>query len=349
MPDGTTPSAAPFSRKCSDDVTASPTEGVARAASPAGPLSARLAPATALALQLWLTSMLCWWVIGISFSRLWVAGQHHPAQLDSLLLRLGSAGGRLDGRRVAALCGLSPAPAPAARWRPGRRRCAGSIPAPRRAAGDRHQQLRVPARRAPDRLLRQPAPARVRQDHGPGPRARRAVRRCGVSDDRARGERLGLRACRGRPGLVPIQPLYGKIISITLAVALGVAVPVFLTGSPSWAAPRERPAPSDAGALEALEQHAGLGGPLSGSGPSPRGFDGPALEQLHHARRRRRPGALRRRPASTRADPAVDRGWFGEPRRQHKVVAFVYRPAVLPDGDGAVLVAVSPFRITAVS
>jgi len=28
-------------------------------------------PARGLALQLWLTSMLCWWVIGITFSRLW--------------------------------------------------------------------------------------------------------------------------------------------------------------------------------------------------------------------------------------------------------------------------------------
>jgi len=32
---------------------------------------ARLTPARRLALQLWLTSMLCWWVIGITFSHLW--------------------------------------------------------------------------------------------------------------------------------------------------------------------------------------------------------------------------------------------------------------------------------------
>jgi hypothetical protein len=31
----------------------------------------QLPSASALALQLWLASMLCWWVLGITFSRLW--------------------------------------------------------------------------------------------------------------------------------------------------------------------------------------------------------------------------------------------------------------------------------------
>jgi CheY-like chemotaxis protein len=35
------------------------------------PATTRLTPAAGLALQLWLTSMLCWWIIGIPFSRLW--------------------------------------------------------------------------------------------------------------------------------------------------------------------------------------------------------------------------------------------------------------------------------------
>jgi CheY-like chemotaxis protein len=39
--------------------------------SPAPARRARLTPAAGLALQLWLTSMLCWWIIGIPFSRLW--------------------------------------------------------------------------------------------------------------------------------------------------------------------------------------------------------------------------------------------------------------------------------------
>jgi CheY-like chemotaxis protein len=45
-----------------------------RAAHQAGvlsPATTRLTPAASLALQLWLTSMLCWWIIGIPFSLLW--------------------------------------------------------------------------------------------------------------------------------------------------------------------------------------------------------------------------------------------------------------------------------------
>jgi C4-dicarboxylate-specific signal transduction histidine kinase len=37
-----------------------------------------------------------------------------------------------------------------------------------------------------------------------------------------------------------------------------------------------------------------------------------------------------------------DRGWFASRDQEHKVVAFQHRPGLLPDGDGAVFVAVSP-------
>lgn len=48
--------------------------GTDRPADPASPPRAprpRLTPGASLALQLWLTSMLCWWVIGVPLSRLW--------------------------------------------------------------------------------------------------------------------------------------------------------------------------------------------------------------------------------------------------------------------------------------
>ena len=52
-------------------VNSSSTGRAATTAPTAHPSPVRLAPGTVLALQLWLTSMLCWWVIGITFSRLW--------------------------------------------------------------------------------------------------------------------------------------------------------------------------------------------------------------------------------------------------------------------------------------
>ena len=46
--------------------------------------------------------------------------------------------------------------------------------------------------------------------------------------------------------------------------------------------------------------------------------------------------------ATSRAIQKQERGWFASRDGEHKVVAFLHRPGLLPDGDGAVFVAVSP-------
>ena len=157
-------------------------------------------------------------------------------------------------------------------------------------------------------------------------------------------QRLGLpRTPSPAPALPLIQPLYGKILSITLAVALGVAVPVFLHGLTQWQRLREETlAQAMLRALDDVSNRLELEG-LSQFGPHTESFvvrrsnsyiiwgDGRGRVLFGDGRRDFQP--IQR----------DDRGWFASRDDEHKVVAYEYRPAVLPDGDGAVIVAVSPF------
>jgi signal transduction histidine kinase len=137
--------------------------------------------------------------------------------------------------------------------------------------------------------------------------------------------------------------LYRKIFSIAVALTLGVAVPIVLHGLAQSQLHREelraaalmeilRDASSDAGLQSALDR---LGSGTYGL-----------------VVRRSNSFVIGGRAAGTvllgdgRGDFGAvlsrEQGWFASREGEHKVVAFLHRPGVLPDGDGAVFVAVSP-------
>jgi signal transduction histidine kinase/CheY-like chemotaxis protein len=158
-------------------------------------------------------------------------------------------------------------------------------------------------------------------------------------------ERLGLPRTLGLAlGSTPVQALYGKILSITLAVAVGVSVPVFLYGLSQWQLLRERTrAEAMLAALDGVSARLDLAGALREFGPHSQGFvvrrsnnfivAGDGVGRVLYGDGRRDFQPIQQQ----------NRGWFASRDDEHKVVAFQYRPAALPDGDGAVLVAVSPF------
>jgi signal transduction histidine kinase len=158
-------------------------------------------------------------------------------------------------------------------------------------------------------------------------------------------ERLDLPHAHHRAeGPVPAQALYGKILSITLAVAVGVAVPVFLHGLTQWQRLREQTrAEAMLHALDEVSSGLELRGPLAAFGPHTQGFVVRRSNNFIVAG----DGAGRVLYGDGHHDfqpiQQQSRGWFASRDDEHKVVAFQYRPAALPDGDGAVLVAVSPF------
>ncbi|HET9040257.1 MAG TPA: ATP-binding protein, partial [Gemmatimonadales bacterium] len=158
-------------------------------------------------------------------------------------------------------------------------------------------------------------------------------------------ERLDLpHALHRAEGPVPAQALYGKILSITLAVAVGVAVPVFLHGLTQWQRLREQTrAEAMLHALDEVSSGLELRGPLAAFGPHTQGFVVRRSNNFIVAG----DGAGRVLYGDGHHDfqpiQQQSRGWFASRDDEHKVVAFQYRPAALPDGDGAVLVAVSPF------
>jgi signal transduction histidine kinase len=302
-------------------------------------------PASALALQLWLVSMLCWWVIGITFSRLWwlvnadqqrwimicyawevpAVGWTGAVLLPFRLFR------RLEYRLAAGEPGVAGA---LARY-------------PLRVAllvlGTSSVGYLLGAIQI-DAFARLPALEFIKITvEGPVLGGLFAVAAYLLAERQV--QRLGLPAVRMPAGQTPfIRSLYAKILSITLAVAVGVAVPVFLYGLTQWQLLRERTRAE--AMLEALDD---LHPPIDLNALS--GF-GPRTEMLVV---RRSNGAIvagagqgRVLLGDNRRDFGAvqlgDRGWFASRDDEHKVVAFEYRPAALPDGDGAVLVAVSPFR-----
>ena len=326
-------------------MTSSGTGRAALTAPPARPRFARIAPGTLLALQLWLTSMLCWWVIGIAFSRLWwlVNG----TQLDWILF--------CYAWEVPAVGWTGAVVLPYLAFRRLQRRLEAGDPhiAPDLARYPLRVALLVIATSSFGYLL-----GALQIDHFAylptlefakivvqGPvmgglfavaaylMAERAVQRLGLPPAPAAAAETRL-----------IQPLYAKLLWIMLAVAIGVAVPVFLYGLTQWQLLRETTrAEALLAALDGVSSTLELDGPLSGFGPHTEGM---IVRRSNNyiiwgvGRGRVLSGDGRR---DFQPIQRFNRGWFASRDNEHKVVAYVYRPGVLPDGDGAVLVAISPF------
>jgi len=315
-------------------------------APPPRPQRARLAPAPALALQLWLTSMLCWWVIGISFSRLWWLV--NASQLRWILF--------CYAWEVPAVGWTGAVLLPFLGFRRLQRRLEAGDPGvgrdlaryPMRAA------LLVIATSSVGYLL-----GAIQVDHfahlpalefakitlqGPVLGGLFAVAAYLMAERAV--QRLGLpRTPPPAPESALIRPLYGKILSITLAVAVGVAVPVFLYGLTQWQRLREQTlAEAMLQTLDGVNGRLELEGPLRQFGPHTEGFvvrRSNGFVIWGHNRGLVLFGDGRR---DFQPIQRYDRGWFVSRDGEHKVVAYEDRVGVLPDGDGAVLVAVSPFR-----
>ena len=140
-----------------------------------------------------------------------------------------------------------------------------------------------------------------------------------------------------------VESLYWKVFSIAVALTVGVAVPIVLHGLSQTQRHREElRARALVEAVQGASSDVGLQAALAPLGPDTYGF----------VVRRSNNFIIGGRGTGTvlygegRGDFAPiqvrDEGWFPSRDGEHKVVAFVHRPGVLPDGDGAVFVAVSP-------
>jgi signal transduction histidine kinase len=306
---------------------------------------AQLAPGTALALQLWLASMLCWWVIGLTFSRLWWLV--NATQLNWILF--------CYAWQVPAIGWTGAVLLPYLIFRRLQRRLDDGDPhiAPDLARYPLRVALLVIATSSFGYLL-----GAIQIDHfaslpalefakitiqGPVLGGLFAVAAYLMAERAV--QRLGLPAAPTAASEARlIQPLYAKLLAITLAVALGVMMPVFLYGLTQWQLLRETArAEALLAALDGVSGTLELDGPLSGFGPHTQGLivrrsnnyivGGVGRGRVLDGVGRRDFGPIERH----------ERGWFASRDGEHKVVAFVSRPGALPDGDGAVLVAVSPF------
>jgi signal transduction histidine kinase/CheY-like chemotaxis protein len=302
--------------------------------------------ARALALQLWLTSMLCWWVIGITFSRLWWLV--NASQLRWILF--------CYAWEVPAVGWTGAVLLPYVGFRRLQRRLEAGDPDVGRdlARYPMRVALLVIGTSSFGYLL-----GAIQIDHfahlpvlefakitlqGPVLGGLFAVAAYLMAERAV--QHLGMPRTPPAAAESPlIQPLYGKILSITLAVAVGVAVPVFVFSLTQWQRLREQTlAEAMLQALHEVPSELDLTAPLSQFGPHTEGFvvrrsnnfvvggDGRGRVLFGDGRRDFQPIQLH------------DRGWFASRDGEHKVVAYEYRQGVLPDGDGVVLVAVSPFR-----
>ena len=247
-----------------------------------------------------------------------VAGQREAAELDHVLLRLGGAGRRVD-RRCSDPLGPPPSDHPAAAGRRSRHRPSARPLSPLRVLdGARHQHLRLRARGAAGGPLRRAPHLGSHQDHDPGPRPRRALRRGRIShggarDPGPRGTAPAASGGRGRPG--------GGI-----TVREGVLDRGRADGGRRGAdrAPRAQPdSASSGGSPGARVDGGGAGGLERRRAPGRARAAGtehlrvhrPALEQLHHRGARRGHGPVRAGAGRLRGDPAGRAGLVREPRR----------------------------------
>ncbi len=297
-----------------------------------------------LALHLWLTSILCWWVIGIQFSRLWWLV--NDAQQSWILFCYAWQ-------------------VPAVGW-------TGAVLVP-------YLQLRRLLRRLPlgdaattRRLARYPlfvfwmvlgtstfgyAIGALQVDYfaslptlevakimlqGPALGGLFAVAAYLLAERAIQDLPVPLVRAEERDGPV-VQSIYGKVFSITVALTVGVAVPIVLHSLSQTQRHREElRAHSLAVALRESASGAGLEAALAHLGPHTYGFvvrrsnnfiiAGAGAGTVLYGDGRGDFGSIQR----------GEQGWFPSRDGEHKVVAYLHRPGVLPDGDGAVYVAVSP-------
>jgi len=158
-------------------------------------------------------------------------------------------------------------------------------------------------------------------------------------------EGIPLPASAPPSGSAVIHSLYGKVFGITVALTLGLSVPLFLYGLSEAQRQREEVrARAMEQVLEGMTIRSNLEQSLAQFGPHTYGFiarrsnnfvvGGKGAGTVLFGDGRRDFGIIQR----------SEHGWFASRDGEHKVVAFTHRPGVLPDGDGAVFVAVSPIQ-----
>jgi signal transduction histidine kinase len=305
----------------------------------------KVSPAAKLARQLWITSILCWWLIGIQFSRLWWLVNQE--QLRWILF--------CYAWEVPAIGWTGAVLLPYLRLRRLQRRLAERDPGIGRALARFPVEVAAMvmvtstigyfvAALQVSYLAALPA-LEFAKITVQGPvlgglfavaaylLAERAIQELDLPTPRV--------AEPGEPHAV--QSLYGKIRSIMVALTIGVSVPIFLYGlTQSQLQSEELRAQALEQTLEGIGSHFDLEPSLARFGPRTYGFvvrrsnnqivwgEGKGTVLFGDGRR------------DFQAIQTRDRGWFASRDQEHKVVAFQHRPGLLPDGDGAVFVAVSP-------
>ena len=140
-----------------------------------------------------------------------------------------------------------------------------------------------------------------------------------------------------------VESIYGKVFSITVALTVGVAVPIVLHGLTQTQLHREElRAQALAAVLRETSSDAGLQAALASLGPNTYGFVVRRSNNFIIAGRGRGTVLYGQGRGDFGAIQRSEQGWFASRDGDHKVVAFLHRPGLLPDGDGAVFVAVSP-------
>ncbi len=307
-------------------------------------VTGKASPAARLARQLWITSILCWWLIGIQFSRLWWLVNED--QLRWILF--------CYAWEVPAIGWTGAVLLPYLRLRRLQRRLQEGDPGIARALA------RFPVEVAGmvmatstigyfvgalqvSYLAALPSLEFAKITvQGPVLGGLFAVAAYLLAERAIQGLRL---ADRGEAAVEPqlAQSLYGKIRSITIALTIGVSVPIFLYGLTQSQRQREElRAQALEETLDRIGSHFDLEESLTRFGPHTYGF----------VVRRSNNQIIWGRGNGTvlfgdgrhdfQAIQTHERGWFASRDREHKVVAFQHRPGLLPDGDGAVFVAVSP-------
>ena len=136
-----------------------------------------------------------------------------------------------------------------------------------------------------------------------------------------------------------VESLYRKIFSIAVALTVGAAVPIVLHGLAQSQLHRERlRAAALIDVLHEVSSLAGLEAALAPLGPNTHGLVVRRTDGLVIGGR----GTGRMLDSDLSPIRSREDGWFASRAGEHKVVAFRHRPGALPDGGEVVFVAVSP-------
>jgi signal transduction histidine kinase len=147
----------------------------------------------------------------------------------------------------------------------------------------------------------------------------------------------------GDPDDRVVESLYGKVFSIAVALTVGVAVPIVLHGLSQTQLHREElRAIALAEAVREAQSDSALETALARLGPNTYGFVVRRSNNFIVGGRGEGTVLYGEGRGDFAAIQRGDEGWFASRDGEHKVVAFLHRPGMLPDGDGAVFVAVSP-------